>query len=81
MDSPYRFADYFLGPVLQKRSYLKPEWCIAVIRDPLRAERQPDGRIRFWGVIPELQGRVLRVVTLEDGVTILNAFPDRRFVR
>jgi len=30
-------------------------------------------------VIPELQGKVLRVVTLEDGETIHNAFPDRNF--
>jgi len=29
--------------------------------------------------VPELGGRVLRVVTLADGVTLHNAFPDRRF--
>lgn len=34
---------------------------------------------RFWGAIPELGDRYLRVVTLEDKVTVLNAFPDRRF--
>jgi len=38
-----------------------------------------DGRIRHWGIVPELQGKVLRVVTLEDGETIHNAFPDRNF--
>ena len=29
--------------------------------------------------VPKLEGRFLRVVTLEDRVTIHNAFPDRRF--
>ncbi|MGH9777530.1 MAG: hypothetical protein ACRD5I_03890 [Candidatus Acidiferrales bacterium] len=40
---------------------------------------QEDGRIRFWGAVPELGERVLRVVTLEDGETVHNAFPDRDF--
>lgn len=39
---------------------------------------QMDGRIRFWKFIPEL-GKYLRVVTLEDGETVHNAFPDRDF--
>jgi hypothetical protein len=43
-------------------------------------EVQSDGRIHRWGVIPELGGGVLRVVTLEDGETIHNAFLDRDFV-
>jgi hypothetical protein len=34
---------------------------------------------RFWAPIPELGGRYLRVITLADKVTILNAFPDRGF--
>lgn len=41
-----------------------------------------DGRIRFWGKIvlaPTTQARYLRVVTLEDGETIHNAFFDRNF--
>jgi len=33
----------------------------------------------FWGEIEELDGNILRVVTLEDKKTIHNAFPDRRF--
>ena len=36
-------------------------------------------RYRFWGLVPELAGRYLRVVTLADRVTVHNAFPDRRF--
>lgn len=70
---------YFRDTVLVKRPYLQLEWCILTIREPLRREVQPeDGRIRQWRWIEEL-GRYLRVVTLPDGETIHNAFPDRRF--
>lgn len=44
-----------------------------------RSEPQEGNRHRFWGLIPELGDRYLRVITLEDKVTIHNAFPDRRF--
>lgn len=70
---------YFEEQVLRKRPYLRREWCERVIGDPVRREDQPDGRIRFWGYIEELDGRVLRVVTLADGETVHNAFPDRDF--
>lgn len=56
--------------------------CLAVIAAPLRRDLQTDGRIRFWGaVIDGRDGkeRILRVVTLEDGETIHNAFFDRDF--
>ena len=69
---------YFEEKVLAKRSYLKLEWCEQVVRNPERYELQEDGRIRFWAFVPEL-GKYLRVVTLEDGETILNAFPDRNY--
>lgn len=59
--------------------YLRRQWCVDVVMAPIRTERQPDGRIRFWGFILELPGYYLRVVTLEDGTTIHNAFLDRRF--
>jgi hypothetical protein len=42
-------------------------------------ETQEGNRYRFWGHIEELGGRALRVVTLEDKVTVHNAFPDRGF--
>ena len=70
---------YFEEQVLRKRPYLRREWCEHVLAHPLRREVQPDGRVRYWGVIRELGGRVLRVVTLADGETVHNAFPDRRF--
>lgn len=64
--------------MLRKRAYLRPEWCCAVIANPARREKQADGRVRYGAYVAEL-GRYLRVVTLEDGVTIHNAFPDRGF--
>jgi hypothetical protein len=70
---------YFEEQVLRKRPYIRREWCERVVANPLKREEQPDGRIRFWGVVPELGGRALRVITLPDGVTIHNAFPDRNF--
>ena len=75
---------YFDEQVLRKRPYIEPAWCVEVIRSPLRWERQPDGRFRFWGevtVARDASPRVLRVVTLEDGETIHNAFFDRGFGR
>jgi hypothetical protein len=75
----YKFTEYFEREVLRKRSYLRKEWCIEVIKNPLKMEPQEHNRFRFWGVIDELDGRVLRVVTLEDKRTIHNAFPGRRY--
>ncbi len=75
----YGFTDYFENEVLRKRPYLRKEWCIRVIENPLKMEPQEHNRFRFWGTIDELEGRILRVITLEDKKTIHNAFPDRRF--
>lgn len=74
-----RTTRYFEEQVLRKRSYIEREWCERIVASPLKREIQPDGRIRYWGIVPELGGRVLRVVTLQDGETIHNAFPDRDF--
>jgi hypothetical protein len=75
----YKFTPYFVNEVLRKRPYLKKEWCIQILKNPLRVEAQENNRFRFWGSIDELDGRVLRVITLSDKTTIHNAFPDRRF--
>jgi len=75
----YNYTEYFEREVLRKRPYLKKEWCIRVIESPLKVETQELNRFRFWGIIPELEGKILRVVTLSDKKTIHNAFPDRGF--
>ena len=74
----YRFTEYF-EKVLRKRPQIKRAWCTRVLDAPLRSEAQDKNRYRFWGRVPELDGRYLRVVTLEHKVTIHNAFLDRRF--
>ena len=75
----YRFTDYFETEVLRKRPFIKKEWCIQVIEHPIRSEPQAHNRFRFWAPVPEFGGKILRVITLEDKVTIHNAFPDRGF--
>jgi hypothetical protein len=75
----FRFTNYFETEVLRKRPYIKKEWCIAVVMNPVRSQPQQNNRFRFWAAVPELGGRYLRVVTLADKVTIHNAFPDRGF--
>ena len=40
----YRFTDYFEGEVLRKRPYLQREWCIRVVENPVRTERQEGNR-------------------------------------
>ena len=75
----YKFTGYFEDQVLRKRPYLKKEWCIYVLEYAVHSEQQEHNRYRFWAAVPELEGRYLRVVTLEDRVTIHNAFPDRGF--
>jgi len=73
------FTDYFKNKVLAKRPYLKMEWIEFVLSNPCEIEYQEeDGRIRYWAYIDEIN-KFLRVVTLENGKTIHNAFPDRDF--
>ena len=50
-----------------------------MVEQPIRSEPQDRNRYRFWAEIAELEGRYLMVITLQDKVTIHNAFPDRRF--
>ena len=58
---------------------IKLEWIAKVIANPLKVEIQADGRKRCWAKIEENEGRYLRVILLEDGETVHNAFFDRNF--
>ena len=51
---------YFEEVVLLKRPYLRREWCEGVVRQPIRREVQDDGRIRHWGMVPELDANRVR---------------------
>ena len=73
---------YFEEQVLRKRPYIDRRWCSDAIIAPIARETQADGRIRFWvevAIAGEDVPRVLRVVTLEDGETVHNAFFDRNY--
>lgn len=77
--SEFGYTEYFEKEVLRKRPYLQKGWCEFVVLNPIRSEPQENNRYRFWAKIEELDGRYLRVVTLDDKKTIHNAFPDRGF--
>jgi hypothetical protein len=61
------------------RINIEMEWIEYVINNPIKEEKQSDGRIRRWARIPDANNKWLRVVTLEDGETVHNAFFDRSF--
>ena len=75
----YKYTEYFEKEVMRKRPYIKKEWCVRVIQNPIKIEKQENNRYRFFGLVDELENKILRVITLEDKITIHNAFPDRRF--
>ncbi len=60
------------------RINITDEWIQYTINNPLRTEIQTDGRMRMWAKISEAD-KYLRVVLLEDGETVHNAFFDRDF--
>lgn len=60
------------------RARILDEWIAAAIGHPIREEVQADGRIRRWTHIPS-EDNYLRVVLLDDGETVHNAFFDRNF--
>ena len=60
------------------RATIKNEWIKQVIEHPERIEIQSDNRIRKWAFIEDVN-KHLRVVLLEDGETVHNAFFDRSF--
>ena len=60
------------------RAIIKEEWILETINNPLKTEIQSDGRIRKWSYIEETD-KYLRVILLDDGETVHNAFFDRGF--
>jgi len=61
------------------RAGIQDAWVEYVIRNPVKEVVQSDGRTRRWAPIADADGRFLRVVLLEDGETVHNAFFDRGF--
>ena len=60
------------------RARILAEWIQQMIDCPEKIEIQADGRIRKWAKIAE-EDKYLRVILLEDGETVHNAFFDRSF--
>ena len=74
-----KFTQYFLYTRQRKdRIEIKFEWIEQVVNNPERTDIQSDGRIRKWAYIAEAR-KYLRVILLEDGLTVHNAFFDRSF--
>jgi len=61
------------------RRMIQDEWIERTIQESEARQVQTDGRIRLWKRISAAEGRWLRVVLLNDGETVHNAFFDRRF--
>jgi len=75
-----KVTEYFKAMRLRPdRSEIKIEWIQKTIEAPMQTQIQDDGRVRFWSKIEERDGKYLRVVLLEDGETVHNAFFDRSF--
>ena len=75
-----KFTRYFEDTRMRPdRAGIKMEWIESVILTPDAVRIQLDGRIRKWKKITEADNKFLRVVLLEDGKTVHNAFFDRRF--
>ena len=73
-------TDYFRFVSARKdRAVIRKEWIEEVVRNPEKRHIQAVGRIRLWASVPDYGGRYLRVVLLEDGETVHNAFFDRGF--
>jgi len=75
-----KFTQYFLYTRQRgDRKDIKIEWIRYVVDNPIKEEIQSDGRIRRWAKIREANNKYLRVVLLEDGETVHNAFFDHSF--
>ena len=61
------------------RTIIKLKWIQFVIDNFEKESVQDDGRVRRWARITEMENKYLRVILLEDGVTVHNAFFDRGF--
>ncbi len=74
-------SPYYVFRVNGQRAFIEDAWVEAVIANPEYRDVQDNGWHRFWGPVPEMDGRMLRVITSEDEQTLENAFFDRGFSR
>lgn len=73
------FTQYFLfTKEREDRKEIKQEWIEFVFHHFTHEKIQLDGRFKRWAFIDEAQ-KWLRIIVLEDKITIHNAFFDRSF--
>lgn len=78
-ETELKFTNYFQFMIERNdRKEIKEEWINFVFNNPEKEEIQTDGRIRRWAKIKEVN-KYLRIIILEDKVTIHNAFFDRNY--
>jgi hypothetical protein len=73
-----KYSDHFEFYSIKIRPYLSKEICEMIIKNPIKIEKQDNGRMRYWGWSEEFK-KFVRVVVLEDNETILTAHFDRNF--
>ena len=74
-------TNYFQEFASKKHPEVQQAWIERVLAKPIKRETQSNSRISYWGNIEEADGRALRVITLDDGETVHNAFFDRNFYK
>lgn len=75
-----KYTKYFEFTKLRpNRIGIKEDWIIKAYFNPIAQSIQQDGRIRRWAKIEEAENKYLRIVILEDGETIHNAYFYRSF--
>jgi hypothetical protein len=61
-----------------ERRFIEPEMIVTVLDKPVKRVAQPNGRVRYWGLVRELGG-YLSVITLADGKTVHTYYVDEDF--
>ena len=61
------------------RVVIQDAWIELVVHHAVKQVVQSDGHTHRWAQVDEAGGRHLRVILLQDGETVHNAFFDRRF--
>ena len=80
--NPPKTSDYYRDTARFKHPEITEEAAHEVIRNPVHSKVQLNGRVQYYGEVTFADGShtmYARVITLPDGETLDNAFPDRHF--
>lgn len=75
---PIGTSEYYEREAKYKHPEIRDEWVARVLANPYHTETQADGRIRYYGYIPEVD-KWIRVI-VENGI-LINRFFDRGKLR